>query len=56
VAALPSVIGEHQPPETGPDNLLSKIRSIAVSLTGKNWKARQSALLALLPGEAALTA
>jgi integrase len=50
VALLPSVMGETAPIENKrtPEAILSEARAIAESFTGKNWREKQAALLALL--------
>jgi len=50
VAALPSLIGEAAPVENErtPEAILSEARAITERLTGKNWREKKAALLALL--------
>jgi len=50
VAALPAVIGEAVPVEIKrtPEAILSEARALTESLTAKNWRQKQAALLALL--------
>lgn len=49
VAALPSMTGDTaQPVEVSPESILSECKAIAESLTGKNWREKKTALLALL--------
>jgi integrase len=51
VAALPAVVGEAkaEPPKPDAEAILRQIRAIAESTTGKNWKEKKAALLALVP-------
>jgi integrase len=51
VAALPSLLGNGKPdaPLKSPEAILSEARAMVESMTVKTWKAKQAALLALLP-------
>jgi hypothetical protein len=50
IAALPGVMGEAAPVEIKrtPEAILSEARAITESITGKNWREKKAALLALL--------
>ena len=49
IAALPSMTDDKaQPVQASPESILSQARAIADSLTGKNWREKKAALLALL--------
>jgi integrase len=50
VAALPAVIGDAANVEVKPDaaKILREVKSIVESMTGKTWKARKAAIVALL--------
>ena len=50
VAALPSIMGDTSStaPEPTPEAILSEARAIAESITGKNWREKKAALLALV--------
>jgi integrase len=49
VAMLPSIMGDNAAPvlETKPEEILSKARAIAESMTAKNWREKKAELLAL---------
>jgi integrase len=50
VAMLPSIMGTAAAtaPQTAPEDALSEARAIAESITGKNWREKKAALLALV--------
>ena len=49
VAALPSMTDDKaQPVKVSPESILSECKAIAESFTGKNWREKKAALLALL--------
>jgi integrase len=50
VAMLPSIMGTAgtTAPRTAPEDALSKVRAIVESITGKNWREKKAALLALV--------
>ena len=47
---LPSIMGTAAAtaPQTAPEDALSKVRTIAAGITGKNWREKKAALLALV--------
>jgi hypothetical protein len=47
---LPSIMGTAAAtaPQTAPEDALSEARAIAESITGKNWREKKAALLALV--------
>jgi len=50
VAALPTVIGDPQPeyPKRGQGEILAQIKTIAKTISSKNWREKKAALLEML--------
>jgi integrase len=50
VATLPAVMGDSKPdpPKSAPEVILNQIRAIVEKMTGKDWRKKKAALLALL--------